>query len=157
MGQESAEPPKKPVRAKRATKKVGSAKASVTVDAQTEVPPAVHEALAVQGAPQGDDDQLDSQAPERASDEILAYLVKQAKAAKATMDAAIDEYAHRRADLWEASGHELGDLPEGAKFRAPRSSRSVDYKILERDYPEAYAKAVRVTEPHPDKPGSLYL
>lgn len=101
------------------------------------------------------DDELES--PERASDEILAYLVRETRKAKALADEAAEKYALMRTQLWDASGHEVGELPGGAKFRAPSSRRSVDYKVLERKYPEVYELVVRTTEPEAGKPGSLVL
>ena len=101
------------------------------------------------------DDELES--PERASDEVLAYLVKETRKLKALADEAAERYAHARTQLWDASGHEVGELPLGAKFRAPSSRRSVDYKVLERKFPEAYEAVVRTTDADPSKPGSLVL
>lgn len=116
--------------------------------------PAPTPAPAATPAP-ANDDELES--PERASDEILAYLVRETRKAKALADEAAERYALMRTQLWDASGHEVGELPLGAKFRAPSSRRSVDYKVLERKFPEAYEAVVRTTDADPSKPGSLVL
>lgn len=92
-----------------------------------------------------------------ASDESLAELVEKARGLKKVADDIAAEREALRAQIWEASGHQIGKLPGGASFRAPTARRSVNYKALERDYPEVYADVVTVNEPEPGKMGSLYL
>lgn len=100
---------------------------------------------------------LESHTPDQPEDEALLALVERARATKAVVDAATALYGQVKNEIWEASGHHVGKLPGGASFRAPSSSRRVDYKKLADQYPEVYAEVVSEREPEPGKMGSFYL
>ena len=81
---------------------------------------------------------------------------------KAAVVAGIDaERAEVSRAIFDLTGRAPGKHTDARgrsfSFRRPSPRRSTDYKVLESLYPDAYAAAVKVTEPDEDALPSLYL
>ena len=102
--------------------------------------------------------------PAADTDETLAELLDRAaelRDHKAEIVKAIDaERAEVAAEIFRLSGGKTGKHEVGDKtftFRKPSSRRSADYDLLQSMYPQAYAAAVKVTEPAEDATPTLVL
>lgn len=107
-----------------------------------------------------DDDKRDSRTAETeavVAQTAMKALVAEARHVKARMDLDRARYDEIKADLWVLAGRRPGEFVDGAKFRAPSTSRRCDYKKLEATHPDVYAEVVTVTQPNPDTPGALTL
>ena len=80
---------------------------------------------------------------------------------KAVEGSAKNLYNRARLLLWEIAGG-VGQFttPDGLRYefkRGATSTRSVNYKTLEKDYPDVYDAVVTVKQKSPDTPGTLSL
>lgn len=64
-----------------------------------------------------------------------------------------------RTYLWNRYGAGTHATPDGVKFSfaKPAYSRRVNYKVLEKDFPDAYEAVVKITMPGADTPGNLTI
>jgi len=99
--------------------------------------------------------------PARELDELLdraaelrdhkAEVVKEIDAERAEVNAAIFNLSGR------ATGKHTDTAGREYTFRRPSARRSADYDLLQSMYPQAYAAAVKVTEPAEDATPTLVL
>lgn len=80
-----------------------------------------------------------------------AALVKEIDAERAEVNAAIFNLSG------QATGKHTDTAGREYTFRKPSSRRSADYDLLQSMYPQAYAAAVKVTEPAEDATPTLVL
>lgn len=86
----------------------------------------------------------------------------QVAGAKAVTDVSKQAYETKqvaRTYLWNRYGAGTHATPCGVKFSfaKPAYSRRVNYKVLEKDFPDVYEAVVKITMPGADTPGNLTI
>lgn len=103
--------------------------------------------------------------PAADTDETLAELLDRAAELRDRKAAIVKEIDAERAEvnaaIFTLSGRTPGKHTDTAgreyTFRRPSARRSADYDLLQSMYPQAYAAAVKVTEPAEDATPTLVL